>query len=257
MVTMTDAAVLGKPSRRGPGRPPYDSAETREMLVNTAEELFANLGVEAVSIRSINAAAGLAPAAVHYHFYSKDRLLDAVIRRRGDAVFERMNGLLANAEAGRKMPTVRALVDAIAIPYRELHERDPVGGSRWHRLVARLVLSQDPRLSRFTAGPEGLDARFLRALCRAFPDVPAQTLEAGWRIAITTLIQMLGNSDTRLMRAVGEEEGDVTKAYGDMLVEFVASGFASLIAAHRRKFQRRQRRVAATVRIVGRQRAGR
>jgi AcrR family transcriptional regulator len=194
---------------------------------------------------------------VHYHFYSKDRLLDTVIRRRGDAIFERMSGLLANVEAGDKTPTVRALVDAIAIPYRELLERDPVGGSRWQRLVARLVLSQDPRLSRFTAGPDGLDVRFLRALCRAFPDVPAHTLEAGWRIAITTLIQMLGNSDTRLMQAVGEEEGDVTKAYGDMLVEFVASGFANLIAGHRRKFQHRQRRVAAKVRVVGRRRAKR
>lgn len=227
------------------------------MLVSTAEELFANLGVEAVSIRSINATAGLAPAAVHYHFYSKDRLLDAVIRRRGDAVFERMSDLLAEAEASAKAPTVRALVDAIAIPYRELLERDPVGGVRWYRLVARLVLSQDPRLSRMTTGPEGLDARFLRALCRAFPDVPAHTLEASWRIAITTLIQMLGNSDTRLMRAVGEEEGDVAKAYGDMLVEFVASGFASLIAAHRRKFRRRQRRVATKARVVGRRRARR
>ena len=257
MVAVTDMAVLVKQGRRGPGRPPYDSAETREMLVNTAEELFANLGVEAVSIRSINAAAGLAPAAVHYHFYSKDRLLDAVIRRRGDAMFERMSGLLANVEADRKKPTVRALVDAIAIPYRELLERDPVGGVRWYRLVARLVLSQDPRLSRFTAGPEGLDARFLRAYCRAFPDVPAHTLEAGWRIAITTLIQMLGNSDTRLMRAVGESGGDVTKAYGDMLVEFVASGFASLVAAHRRKLHRKPPGVAAKVRVAPRRRVGR
>jgi hypothetical protein len=40
----------------GSRRPPYDSAETREMLMNTAEEIFADLGVEGVSIRSINAA---------------------------------------------------------------------------------------------------------------------------------------------------------------------------------------------------------
>ncbi|MFN8628335.1 MAG: TetR/AcrR family transcriptional regulator [Candidatus Binatia bacterium] len=251
---MIDPAAVGTPGRRGPGRPPYDSAETREMLVGAAEELFATLGVEAVSIRSINAAAGLAPAAVHYHFYSKDRLVDAVIRRRGEAAFERMSGLLANVEAGRKRPTVRALVDAIAIPYREMLERDPVGGSRWQRFIARLVLSQDQRLRRLTAGSQGLDARFLRALCRTFPEVPAQTLEAGWRIAITTLIQMLGNSDARLMRAVGEREGQISTAYGDMLVEFVAAGFASLIAAHRRTLRRKPPHTVTRVRSARRKR---
>jgi len=251
MVTM-DPNVVGKKGRRGPGRPPYDSSETREMLLNTAEELFANLGVEGVSIRSINAAAGLAPAAVHYHFYSKERLLDGVIRRRGDAVLHRMNDLLQKLETGRKSPTVRDLVEAIAIPYRELLERDPVGGLRYQRLIARLVLSQDPRLSRLTTGPEGLDARFIGALCRAFPDVPEHLLEAGWRIAISTLIQMLGNSDTRLVRDVGENGSQISKAYGDMLVEFVASGFASLIAARRRVLKRTKRGGAARARGAGR-----
>ncbi|MFN8628716.1 MAG: helix-turn-helix domain-containing protein [Candidatus Binatia bacterium] len=50
--------------------------------MDAAEELFATFGVEGVSIRSINAAAGLAAPSVHYHFGSKDDLLSAVLRRR-------------------------------------------------------------------------------------------------------------------------------------------------------------------------------
>lgn len=231
---MMDATASLKPQKRGPGRPAYDSAETREMLMNTAEKLFADLGVEGVSIRSINAAAGLAPAAVYYHFYSKDRLLEAVLLRRGEAVLQRISELLKLLEASNKPPTVRNLVETIAVPYRELLERDPVGGLRWQRLVARLVLSRDPRLGRLTAGPGGLDQRFARILHRAFPDVPVAPLDAGWVISISTLLQMLANSDNRLVRGPGEDGKEICSAYGDLLVEFVSSGFASLIAARRR-----------------------
>lgn len=243
-VKRMDATVPIKAGKRGPGRPPYDSAETRDMLMNTAEEFFADLGVEGVSIRSINAAAGLAPAAVHYHFYSKDRLLDAVLHRRGDALWRRMGELLDKLEASGKSPTARDLVETMAVPFREMLQRDPIGGMRWQRLVARLVLSQDARLSRLTSGSGGLDERFISTLHRAFPDVPEQPLEAGWSIAISTLIQMLGNSDNRLFQRVGKDGTPDPRAYGDLLVEFVASGLASLVAV-RRRAQRGNHRGAA------------
>jgi hypothetical protein len=136
-------------------------------------------------------------------------------------------------------------------------QRDPVGGTRWQRLVARLVLSQDPRLSRLTAGPGGLDDRFISTLHRAFPDVPEQRLEAGWNIAISTLIQMLANSDNRLLERVGRDGLPDPRAYGDLLVEFVSSGFASLVAARRRSQKGNRRRAAAKLAGARRRRVGR
>jgi hypothetical protein len=168
-------------------------------------------------------------------------------------VLQRISGLLDKLEASRRTPTVQDLVEAIAIPYRELLDREPVGGLRWQRLIARLVLSRDRHLVRLTAGPEGLDVRFFGALRRAFPDVPEQPLEAGWRIAISTLLQMLGNSDNRLVRGPGENSSEISKTYGDLLVEFVSSGFASLVAARRRIVKGKKRNV--TVQSPGVRRA--
>jgi AcrR family transcriptional regulator len=197
--------------------------------MDAAEELFSTFGVEGVSIRSVNAAAGLAPVAVHYHFRTKDRLLEAVILRRGKAVARRAAELLDALEAERRAPTAPDVVKAIAIPYRELLERDPVGGLRWLRLIAHLVLTQDPRLSRLNAGPRGLEERFSRFVRGAFPGVPQQLLETAWRISFSILMLMLGNSDARIVHGAGGGS-QISETYVNTLVELVGSGFAAVLA---------------------------
>jgi AcrR family transcriptional regulator len=199
--------------------------------MDAAEELFSTYGVEGVSIRSIEAAAGLAPAAVHYHFRSKDRLLKAVVLRRGKAVARRAGELLDTLAAGGPPPATQEVVKALATPYLELLQRDPVGGLRWARLMARLVLAQDPRLRRLNAGPDGLEQRFWRFVRRAFPGVPEQLLETAWSISFNILMLMLGKSDTWAVSPGAHSKGQISKTAVDTLVDFVASGFAVVMAA--------------------------
>ncbi|MCH6551326.1 MAG: helix-turn-helix transcriptional regulator [Planctomycetes bacterium] len=55
---------------------------TRERLLDVAEELFAEKGIAGTSLRTLTKAAETNLAAVHYHFGSKEALLDAVFERR-------------------------------------------------------------------------------------------------------------------------------------------------------------------------------
>jgi AcrR family transcriptional regulator len=64
-------------------RPEIDG---RELLLDAALRLFAEQGPEGVSIRAVNREAGLGPASVHYHFGTKEALLDAALHRYGDMV---------------------------------------------------------------------------------------------------------------------------------------------------------------------------
>lgn len=57
------------------------SEETRNKLIEAAGELFAEHGKDAVSIRDITGKAGVKVNAVHYHFGSKDGLIEAVTER--------------------------------------------------------------------------------------------------------------------------------------------------------------------------------
>src|SRR3954464_7047363 len=94
--------------------------DTRRHLVRVAERLFAEHGVDAVSIRAVNAAADLGAASVHYHFGSRERLLEAVVQDQGRRV---VTGVLERARelAARETPaTTVELVELIAVPYLHL-----------------------------------------------------------------------------------------------------------------------------------------
>ena len=58
------------------------SLDTRQRILDSAERLFAHHGVEATSLRTIIGDAKVNLAAIHYHYHSKDELLDAVLMRR-------------------------------------------------------------------------------------------------------------------------------------------------------------------------------
>lgn len=59
-----------------------EHVHTREALLDAAESLFSEYGLQASSLRAITQRAGANLAAVHYHFGSKEGLVRAVFSRR-------------------------------------------------------------------------------------------------------------------------------------------------------------------------------
>jgi AcrR family transcriptional regulator len=204
-----------------PRRSPYDGDLTREALVDAAERLFADEGLEAVSVRSINKAAGVAPAAVHYHFGSKDALLDAVLARRGPRVLSRIVERADVLLARRRRPTAREIVECLAVPYRDLLVDDPVGGARWLRVVAQLSLAQDERMA---ALGKPAETRLRDLTHRAYPHADEVAVATRLPLAITALIQMMG-------RARGEVDAAARDRFEQALIDFVAGGLDAAMKA--------------------------
>jgi AcrR family transcriptional regulator len=194
---------------------------TRARLLDTAERLFARQGPDGVSIRAVNSGAGLAPAAVHYHFGSKHALLVAVLKRRGDRVAARHLELLDALEQ-EPDPTPRHLVEGLAKPLVELIEDDPVGGLRWVKLAARLALARHPVRYGYTARPHGVNDRFQRLACRVLAPMPAEQALLRWSIAGTTVLTLLADADT----ADGPASAFVAE-----IIDFVVNGVAPTRAA--------------------------
>ncbi|WP_369636392.1 TetR/AcrR family transcriptional regulator, partial [Nocardia sp. JMUB6875] len=113
---------------------------TRTRLVKTAERLFAAHGVDAVSVRAVNAAAGLGPASVNYHFGTKDDLIAAVLLDLGATVRDRIRANTDALAAAETPPTTEALVRAVTEPYRDLLLRHRTRGMRWIKIVTQLSL---------------------------------------------------------------------------------------------------------------------
>ncbi len=90
---------------------------TEDRLLAVAERLFAEHGVDAVSVRSITIEAGANIAAVHYHFGTKTDLVRALVERRIDEVNRARLAMLRDLERGATVTAVdvaRAWVEPLA-----------------------------------------------------------------------------------------------------------------------------------------------
>lgn len=110
---------------------------TRIALIEAAESLFAEAGVEGVSTRQIGAAIGSSNTnVVAYHFGSKEALLEAVCRHRLPDIDRRRRELLD--EAG----TSASLVELVRIFALPLYEQvDAAGRHSFARFLAGLERS--------------------------------------------------------------------------------------------------------------------
>jgi AcrR family transcriptional regulator len=113
--------------------------ETREKLVLAAERLFAERGIDNVSLREINRAAGQRNvAALHYHFGSREALLEAIFERRMSGINERRVAMLDTLAAEGWDETIRPVVEAMVLPLAE--QLDPAAdGGHYIRFLAQAI----------------------------------------------------------------------------------------------------------------------
>jgi AcrR family transcriptional regulator len=110
----------------------------RDRLLDAAERLFAEQGIDATSARAINAAADLSPAALHYHFGNKEKLVAEVLFRRLDALNERRSAMLTSASAQLRQIDGYALSELLVLPLAEFALEKGVSGQWYIRFLSRL-----------------------------------------------------------------------------------------------------------------------
>jgi AcrR family transcriptional regulator len=103
------------------------STLTRRGLIESAERLFAEHGIEAVSLRQVALDAGQRNhSVVPYHFGSKDGLVSAIFEWRMRHINDRRASLLTALEQEGRLGDRRALVEAFVIPLAASLRADPV-----------------------------------------------------------------------------------------------------------------------------------
>jgi AcrR family transcriptional regulator len=111
---------------------PAVASSTQEQIVLAAERLFAQHGIDGVSLRQLGAAAGNSNnSAVQYHFGSKDTLAAAIFGYRWPRLDERRTLLIAE----RRPRDLRGFVECLLLAILEQGE---LPGSHYLRFVAML-----------------------------------------------------------------------------------------------------------------------
>jgi AcrR family transcriptional regulator len=148
--------------------------DTKQKILDTAERLIGEQGYSGTSLRHIIAEAGVNLAAVHYHFGSKEDLLDHVILRKAVAVNAERLARLDRLEAGGPGPVpVEKVLNAFFEPMIEVGSQSP----QFVRLMGRLYaegLIPGVVAKHFQPTLE----RFVQALHRAMPELPPSELSS-------------------------------------------------------------------------------
>lgn len=174
-------------------RGPRVDLDVREVLLDAAEELFGTEGVDAVSLRSVARAAGVAPAALTHHFPTKRDLLEAVVMRRGEEVAVAIRTRLGDLQ-NREDLTSRALVESVLLPFVEAVNADPVPAIHWLRIVITIALNGDEIVAGLVAG-DGDIADLFTAAAAGVPDLPRNAVELRAPIAMFSMLTALATAD--------------------------------------------------------------
>ena len=117
-------------------------SDTRRKILDAAERLFAERGVDGVSVRAILKEAGVNVALAHYHFGSREGLIAELMKSRvGPLIDEQLRSLDAVEARGQEASLEDVLRAYCAPAARLIIERPRLG-----RLFAQLDLSPNPDL---------------------------------------------------------------------------------------------------------------
>lgn len=161
---------------------PRQQADTRERILDAAEELFTLYGFDGTSTRMITSRAGVNLASVNYHFGSKEALIQEVFRRRLTWLnHERLRVLdQLEREAGGAPLKPHLIVEAFFGVALRMAADEKHGGHTFMRLLGRTYSEPSEFIRTFLAEEyEAVVERFKAALFKALPDVPRE--EILWR----------------------------------------------------------------------------
>ena len=210
--------------------------DTRERILTAAERLFAERGITSTSMRALTAAAEVNLAAAHYHFGSKEALLDAVIERRALPLnAARVRELERHEdERGDAGPEVESIFRAFLLPtVRDLIE-GPEANDHLPRLFARVEAQPSELLEGlYRKHLGGVARRFVEALQRALPELPKEVVANRFRLAMGSIFSLFsGNCDLDFIPGHPSQALSLEERL-EQLIAFAAGGMRAPHSARR------------------------
>ncbi|GAC58691.1 putative TetR family transcriptional regulator [Gordonia hirsuta DSM 44140 = NBRC 16056] len=179
------------------------SEKARRALMDAAEELFAEQGVEAVSNRSITEHAGAANhSAVTYHFGSRDQLIVALLRRHIDEV----DAIRAELSPRLDQTTdLRTVIAHWVLPNIQVLQSRPAPTWRARFLFQVRALSSTRELIEQTAVDHPGSGELAASLTALLHDIPQPILRARSQILASTVLGVCAQYEGQI--AEGRQEG--------------------------------------------------
>ena len=209
---------------------PKPKAGARQQLIAAAERLFAESGIDAVSLRQINVAAGQKnSSAAHYHFGSKDALILSIYDVRMASVNKRRVDLLERIERNKKTADIRALVEAIVLPIIEEIDADHAGHYYIRFMAQAIGHPQLDLVSLWQQQHSGGLEKTLNYLSTALPHIPKILFGQRFGLAFEQIVHSL--ADREKLRKSSSHNFEVnSELFVNNLIDTISGGMSAPVS---------------------------
>ena len=201
------------------------TASTPDRILQSAERLFSERGIDGVSLREITTDSGVNSAALHYHFGSKIAVLERIFERRALPIAEQRERLLSALKTNRHgQAEVEDILYAFLRPALEM--QDSADGDSFRLLRARLAFEREEVRRRVLDKTFNKSSQMaLKALSRALSHLSAEELHWRFHFLLGSMVYTMAQPG-RIESLSGEKINtrDWEKAL-ERLVTFAAAGF--------------------------------
>ncbi|MCO5162499.1 MAG: TetR family transcriptional regulator [Mesorhizobium sp.] len=212
------------------------SAETRQKILDAAESLFTQHGINGVSLREIATSADIRISHLQYHFKTREDLYYAVFERRIRAINEDRLARLASIERdsgyddAHLEDVVRALVEPMVMRSGDTKS----GGANYATLLNQVT--NEPadyarRISREFFDP--IARITIQAFAKALPELDMKSLPWIYIFAVGAMTASISRTDrVKLLSDNACDPLDVARTVS-LLVPFVTGGMRAVDAAEK------------------------
>jgi len=220
-----------------------NALETRDRILDAAEELFADQGFRNVPLRKITQEAGVNLAAVNYHFGSKDELVREVLTRIINPINARRLELLdaAESECGDDPVPVEGILEAMHRPLVDQLKGSGHDSPVYLKLAGRCLSEPTENFSEAIGEIfKEVVERFIAATAHSLPHLEEEDIFWRMHLSMGAMIQALTGEEKLAMISQGRVQATDPEDTLQRLIEFTAAG----LRAERTKPKRKTRSAA-------------
>jgi len=205
--------------------------DTKTTILDAAQKLMAEHGINGVSLRAISAEADANAASLHYHFGSRDVLIEAILARHGRRNSEYRCEIVEEKLARESPAVIRDVVDALIDPLLRMLDEVGESGRLFVKFLARLQSDRTGIHIELAAQRRPEIREGIRKMyAEACPHLPDEVKQERITMAIDTLLQSLANADVMSSDWTEEHPGEDLTRFANSLKDFLAGGLSADIS---------------------------
>lgn len=205
------------------GKRTGEGSDPRVVILEAAERLCGDRGLEAVSLREIAAEAGVNLSAINYYFRSRVNLLMTILKARAAELDEERRALLDHA-AKAPIPDLREILRAMLTPLARWRMPQSNRHAALQFLCRALTTSEPELKAQIDAGVLGF-RDVVSLLNRALPHLSFE--EVCWRFHFMMSIEHMNVWDVSRLQMLsdGKCRSDDLEESLERAVDFAEAGF--------------------------------